>query len=46
MSKRINSIIKICASLSDDGKGDFKRIERMEFLDEEENKKMRESLNF
>jgi hypothetical protein len=46
MSKRINAIIKICASLSDDGKGDFKRIERMEFLDEEENKKMRESLNF
>lgn len=46
MSKRINTIIKICASLKDDGKGDFKRIERMEFLDEEENKNMRESINF
>ena len=46
MSRRIDAIIKICASLSDDGKGDFKRIERMEFLDEEENRNMRESLNF
>jgi hypothetical protein len=46
MSKRINSIIKICAALSDDGKGDFKRLNNMEFLDEESNKNMRESLNY
>lgn len=46
MSKRINSIIKICAALGDDGKGDFKRLNNMEFLDEESNKNMRESLNY
>ena len=46
MSKRINSIIKICAALGDDGKGDFKRLNNMEFLDEESNKNMRESLDY
>lgn len=46
MSKRISSIIKICAALGDDGKGDFKRLDKMEFLDPKANKNMRESLNY